>query len=1368
MGGRKVKARRLSGPIILLTLVALASCGEVKDREGVPWLRTVGPEGATIALGRLEVTIPAGALENGATIMISKAKETPGGNLGPAYEISPAELALNKDISLTYSLEGMLVDPDAGVPYLARVNDGQWQLIDSSIHNKAEEALKVDASQLGVWGVVQLAPCVPACDGIECGPDGCGGVCGQCLEGRDCVEGACLCPFGECWGECCQTNEVCFENACCLSDCMGKECGDNGCGGVCGSCPPGKGCKDDLCACPFEECGGFCCAEDAVCSNASCCTPSCEGRECGPDGCSGLCGACSDLQQCLGGTCSCLFDNCAGTCCAAEEICFDDKCCHPYCGDAECGGDGCGGSCGECSDLQVCVGDECCEPDCTDKQCGESDGCVGFCGNLAGCDDGNVCTLDLCEPELGCVYQAQEGECDDGENCTMGDHCDEGICEGEPKNCNPFTQGVCQGVCDPDSGNCILVPTGDGVETCDGLDNDCDGWTDEGLAGLGVEEACGSLTGVGVCTLNSLDSYCGVDPATGLKTMLCDLSLLGPLYIEEEDGHLNLCDAKDNDCDGLTDENLVTGSSSDFGAAGVPCLHQGVCKNGVIAMCNIEAEDPGNWTCNYDNVQFHSSDEGYTWPGPLGPLETACDGLDNDCDGEVDEDLWMDFGEEAGDENPKVKSGCPIEGPCAANMKWDCENVGGAPTWVCDHSAVPGFEEVEVTCDGVDNDCDGVTDEDLDKIEPEVAGCTQLGVCGEGGSYAKCIGGQQICYYEQVAHYEWDQEVTCDGLDNDCDGFTDEDLDWKEAEACSTKGVCASPALTAQCFGEAGWDCFYEIIEDWEQVEYSCDNLDNDCDGTTDVAVCQVCEPCQEDPDCMTNACKQAPSGESFCAVSDFNCVLTDYETGECMSVSDGTKACKDESSACLCAGLGTWYCAGPWEACTGATPACVDGVCKVCKPGKMKCDGNTRSQCSAAGDAWLTLDDCGANAICVGDALCVSNTEIPVADDVLDTGVDVSPQVIVRKSGGPVVVWHTDKSPGGQLYDISARRYSPELVPEGPTTLVNSYTFSNQKNPAAAAFPSNPAGFVVVWQSNGQDGDDYGIFGQMFNEDSSKYGAELQICTGVAGAQENPRVAAFANGSFIVTWESNIGADAEGRGVYAQRFDGLGQAEGPEFLVNTTTTNDQRWPDVANLDDEGFIITWTSVGQDESGQGVIFALFDMTGAQVSQEFIASYYQASSQKRGVAGAFSGSLTGQFMLFWESYGQDPGGANGVFTLPYDEFGLKQEVQDIQVNTVVTNGNQKDPAVAVLADNTVVVVWETMYLDSDKEAIAGKLLNPDGSPISEDEFLVNSTQAGSQQNPDVAAGPNQTYLVVWSSVPADNNPNIRMRLFKGFPQ
>lgn len=117
-------------------------------------------------------------------------------------------------------------------------------------------------------GDPDCATCTPMCSGKQCGDNGCGGECGTCDLGKECT------AQGRC-------------ETICVPDCTGKECGSDGCGGSCGTCD------------------GTCTA-DGKCQGA--CVPSCTGRECGSDGCGGSCGTCSDPFSCqLGGRCDCDF-----------------------------------------------------------------------------------------------------------------------------------------------------------------------------------------------------------------------------------------------------------------------------------------------------------------------------------------------------------------------------------------------------------------------------------------------------------------------------------------------------------------------------------------------------------------------------------------------------------------------------------------------------------------------------------------------------------------------------------------------------------------------------------------------------------------------------------------------------------------------------------------------------------------------------------------------------------------------------------------------------------------------------------------------------------------------------------------------------
>jgi hypothetical protein len=258
-----------------------------------------------------------------------------------------------------------------------------------------------------------------------CGDDGCGGSCGQCGPG-----------------------EVCNDGYCCFPSCEGRECGDDWCGGSCGTCfgatpvcrqvsgtceadrcngMPAAGCCLDghtrlscvdnrvmLESCPLPDDSGRVCGwypgdawypAEYVCADADyliltgdpggqhpmkcpACTPNCECRRCGDDGCGGSCGEC---QGC-------------------GEACVEGQCLVASCLGRECGDDGCGGSCGQCGAGQVCQEGACCTPDCAGKQCG-SNGCGGSCGS---CPADQWCDLVQCVDQL-------PGGCEIPTNAVPGD-----------------------------------------------------------------------------------------------------------------------------------------------------------------------------------------------------------------------------------------------------------------------------------------------------------------------------------------------------------------------------------------------------------------------------------------------------------------------------------------------------------------------------------------------------------------------------------------------------------------------------------------------------------------------------------------------------------------------------------------------------------------------------------------------------------------------------------------------------------------------------------------------------------------------------------------------------------------------------------
>ena len=203
-------------------------------------------------------------------------------------------------------------------------------------------------------------------------------------------------------------------------------------------------------------------------------------------------------------------------------------------------------------------------------------------------------------------------------------------------------------------------------------------------------------------------------------------------------------------------------------------------------------------------------------------------------------------------------------------------------------------------------------------------------------------------------------------------------------------------------------------------------------------------------------------------------------------------------------------------------------------------------------------------------------------------TGAQDYPDVAMDGSGRFVVVWQSDKEDGNDL-GVFGRRYAADGTPLSGEFQVNIFTGSYQFRPRVA---SDAAGdFTVVWGSQAEDGSGIGVFGRRFDASGNAKSAEFRANTYAFGPQTFPAIGMDSAGNFLIAWQSEAQdnpAEPGGQGVFAKQFDGkTGRPIGGEFAVNTYTTNDQRIPSVA-LDDAGrFVIAWQSTGQDGSGYGV-------------------------------------------------------------------------------------------------------------------------------------------------------------------------------------
>ena len=652
-----------------------------------------------------------------------------------------------------------------------------------------------------------------------------------------------------------------------------------------------------------------------------------------------------------------------------------------------------------------------------DTSCG-----VGICTGNTGmetCSAGNWIN-DTCDPLAGAVAETCDGTLDEDCDGIIDNGCD--CTDGESRNCGSDT-----GECNFGTQTCVsgawsaecIGGTGPTTEICDNLDNDCDNAIDENLtrpstcgvgqcAAAGIETCSAGIWDNDTClpgtptaeTCDNLDNDCDnvIDDDLTRETTCgvggCAVSVIETCTAGVWDGDACLpstptaetCDNLDNDCDGTIDENLTRPSTCGVGqcaAAGTETCTAGTWDNDTCLPGTPTAEICDNLDNNCDGA----TDEGLirdttcgvgqcgaagietcsagTWGNdactPGTPTAETCDNLDNDCDGAIDENLTK-------------PTTCGI-GQCTASGSETCS----AGAWL-NNTCTPGEPALIETCDNLDNDCDGATDE----------GLTRDTTCGVG----QCVSaGMETC-----SAGTWGNDTcipgtptaeTCDNLDNDCDGAIDENL--TKPTTCGI-GECEAFGVEICTVGTWGNDTCKPATPNAE----TCDNLDNDCDDAVDENLIQSTS-------CGIGACSDN-TGEETCTAGVWGGDTCDPLAGAtietCDNIDNDCDGTIDENltrqSSCgvgACSGnVGEETCsAGVWGSDTCDPMA--GATSETCDNNDNDCDGTidenlTRQsscgigQCAAAG-----IETCSAGTW--GNDTCSPGSPVPEICDNIDNDCD-------------------------------------------------------------------------------------------------------------------------------------------------------------------------------------------------------------------------------------------------------------------------------------------------------------------------------------------------------------------------------------------
>jgi len=315
----------------------------------------------------------------------------------------------------------------------------------------------------------------------------------------------------------------------------------------------------------------------------------------------------------------------------------------------------------------------------------------------------------------------------------------------------------------------------------------------------------------------------------------------------------------------------------------------------------------------------------------------------------------------------------------------------------------------------------------------------------------------------------------------------------------------------------------------------------------------------------------------------------------------------------------------------------------------------------------------------------------------------------------------------------LVVRTGSPQGTPLGTEFRVNTYTSSLQDHPSVGADGSG--NFVITWHSPQDPG--YGVFAQRYSASGMPLGSEFHVNTYTTGQQLFADVAADASGNFVVVWMGN--QQGPGR-AFGQRYASSGTPLGGEFRATTNTSGVEGFPSVAADSSGNFVVVWEG-GLAITTYCICGQRFASSGAPLGPEFRVNTYTTGEQ---YDPSVAVDPAGNFVVVWRAV--HDGSNNGVFGQRYASNGA-QLGAEFRVNTYTTN-SQTTPAVSMDGSGNFVVVWYSQGQDGSGGGIFAQRFANSGAPAGT-EFRVNTYTTNSQFRPDVATDGSGNFVVVWSS-------------------
>ncbi len=556
--------------------------------------------------------------------------------------------------------------------------------------------------------------------------------------------------------------------------------------------------------------------------------------------------------------------------------------------------------------------------------------------------DATVAGGDDCNDGDEAIHPGAEELCDDIDN-----NCDNVVDKDAVDRSTYFTDGDHDGFGNPENPQLACAPTGSLVEdnsdcddtsadihpgadeTCNELDDDCDGSVDEGVQTTFYEDA-------------DSDGFGNPDADTDACSAP-DGYVSNPDDCDDTDANTfpnatETCDERDNDCDGSIDEGVQTTFFLDADSDGF-----GNPDKTTLACSAPDGYVSDNTDCRDTNDLINPAQQ------------ESCNGLDDDCDGSIDEGVLRTFYLDAdddrfGDPNSPDETCAPAPGYVSDNT--DCDDTNP--------NIHPGAAE---TCNELDDDCDGSIDEGVQStffLDSDGDGYGNPDVTTPACSVPSGFADNSTDCNDANPDIHPGAAETCNELDDDCDNSVDEGVQSTFFLDSDGDGYGTPDVTTLACSAPSGFttdatDCNDSTANIHPGASETCNALDDDCDGSVDEGVqttffldsdgdgygnpsatTLACAPpdgyVSDNTDCNDNLDQVHPGAPELCNAIDDDCDgAVDGDTTTCSNCTDGACPVENVRDGSTVEGEDLFYQYAPvspgegfikanWDAANGAT----------------------------------------------------------------------------------------------------------------------------------------------------------------------------------------------------------------------------------------------------------------------------------------------------------------------------------------------------------------------------------------------------------------------------------------------------------------